>query len=163
MLEDDITFSPALPRLTPSIIARLDDTAWDFIYFGHEETGDIPRATPDIPPNEFAFETTSHVIHTTHFYAVSGRIIRRVVAHLERLANGPEGDPEFGPMPIDGALHIFRRQNPDVRTFVAVPKLGWQRPSRSDIMPRRFDKIRIARPFVSAIRELKYLTVSRFR
>jgi glycosyl transferase family 25 len=160
MLEDDVAFASALPRLAASVVSQLNRTAWDFVYFGHEETGDIPRADLRTQPSDVHFETTLQTIHTTHFYAINGRVLPRIITHLERLSNGIEGDQVSGPMPIDGAFHLFRLKNPDVRCFITVPKLGWQRPSRSDIIPRRFDSLTVVRPIISVLRELKYLTTS---
>jgi hypothetical protein len=160
MLEDDIAFTAALPRLTPAVISQLNAAPWDFVYFGHEGTGEIPLAGLRTCPQDIRFERPIHVVHTTHFYAISARILPRIISHLERLASGKEGDHTGGPMPIDGAFHIFRRQNPDVRCLIAVPKLGWQRPSRSDIMPRGFDSLAVVRPIVSVLRGLKHLATS---
>ena len=122
MLEDDIALALSIPNITPALISLLNGTQWDFVYFGHEETGEIPRAKTKTVPGDIRLESTMQVIHTTHFYAVSGRILPRFIDHLHRVANGNEGDQLAGPMPIDGAFHIFRQQNPDVRCFIVVPK-----------------------------------------
>src|SRR5580700_8014626 len=45
IFEDDIALSPSILRLTPLIIATIRKLDWDFLYFGHEMTGDIARAT----------------------------------------------------------------------------------------------------------------------
>jgi glycosyl transferase family 25 len=140
----------------PSIRALLDDTEWDFVYFGHEETGDIPRADWKTSPQQFRLCVSTGDIQCAHFYALSSRILPRLIEHLEAVARGREGDQQCGPMPIDGALNIFRRKTPDVRTLIANPKLGWQRPSRSDITGRSFDRVHFLRPLTTAARELKH-------
>ena len=43
ILEDDIALSSCLKRMTPSIEAVLTGRDWDFIYFGHYETGRYSR------------------------------------------------------------------------------------------------------------------------
>jgi glycosyl transferase family 25 len=61
-------------------------------------------------------------------------------------------------MPIDGAYNIFRRENSDIKTLISAPKLGWQRPSRSDIAGNRFfDKMQSIHFLTAKLRELKYL------
>lgn len=155
IFEDDIALAAALGFLTSSICARLDADDWDFVFFGHLETGATPNASSRIKPSDVEFKTWDRDIQGLHFYGVNGRILHRLNAHLQRVASGVEGDQETGPMPIDGALNTFRRINPDVRTLIATPKLGWQRPSRSDITPKRFDRIRAIRPLISAIRNVK--------
>lgn len=156
LIEDDIALSSAIRRLTPSIISQLEAAPWDFFYLGHESTGDLAKA--DSHTNEVRLLPIKTEITTTHFFAVNSRIFVRLLAHLDRVTTGIEGDQEFGPMPIDGALNIFRRINPDVRGLLAAPKLGWQRPSRSEISPRAFDAYKPLQPLVDILRDLKHLT-----
>lgn len=155
LLEDDIAFASSLPRLTPLVLSQLECKNWDFIYFGHEGTGEI--GTADSGTREVSLVPPKTEIITTHFYGVNGRILPRLLEHLNRIVTGTEGDQEYGPMPIDGAFNIFRRKNSDVQTLIANPKLGWQRPSRSDILPRSFDSLHFFRPLTTALRELKHL------
>lgn len=155
LLEDDIAFASCLPKLTTPILSQLRAISWDFCYLGHEQTGDLPRANSKT--SDVKLRSYSGDILQSHWVMVNGRILCRLVAHLERVAAGTEGDQEYGPMPIDGAYNIFRRKNPDVRTVIAVPKLGWQFSSRSDIAPRHFDNWRWARPLTTSIRHLKYI------
>jgi glycosyl transferase family 25 len=141
--------------LTPAIIEAISKLDWDFLFFGHEQTGDIPRATRRT--DSVTFDMCNIQILTTHFYAVNSRIFSRLITHLERLAKGTPGDSEFGPMPIDGAFNTFRRHNKDVITYIANPKLGWQRPSRSDIAPGRLDNVSALCPLLGYARHCKHL------
>lgn len=154
ILEDDVSFSPAFSRLIPQLMAIVQSSNWDFIYFGHEETGDFGKATSNTKRVWLAPWKSD--LLTAHFYCVNTKTLPRLLAHLDRVANGVEGDDEFGPMPVDGAFNVFRRLNPDVLTLLADPKLGWQRPSRSDLTPKIFDSWTTLRPLVAALRELKY-------
>jgi glycosyl transferase family 25 len=104
------------------------------------------------------FVTYTGDIRACHCYAINGRIFERLLAHLERVANGVEGDQEFGPMPIDGAYNIFHRYNSDVSRLIATPKISWQHSSRSDNHPQLFDRYQLLRPLVSVLRNLKYAT-----
>jgi Glycosyltransferase family 25 (LPS biosynthesis protein) len=156
LLEDDITFSSSLPRLTPAIIEQLRSTDWDFVYFGHEMTGPIPRATHATTPRELRLVEYHEGVLTAHFYGVRSRIQARFLEHLENLLRRPPGDPEGGPMSFDGAISFFRKRNAGVRTLIAVPKLGWQRPSRSDLAPNRIDAVRILRPVLALGRGLMH-------
>jgi hypothetical protein len=156
ILEDDVSFSASLKLVTPFLISRLDTARWDLIYFGHDGTGSIPFAARNLNPEQLNLVPFSADIQCVHFYAVNTRIFSRLIRHLETVALGKEGDQETGPMPIDGALNIFRRLNPGIVTLIATPKLGRQRPSRSDITPRKFDQIRLLRPITAVIRDLKH-------
>ncbi len=155
VLEDDIALSVSLPRLTPSALMRLNALDWDFVYFGHYGTGEIPLARRNTDESELRFEVYTGEILTTHFYAVNGRILRKLIAHLDKIASGRAGDQATGPMPIDGAYNIFRRNNPDVRCVIVHPKLGWQSSSRSDITPHVLDRLAFLRPLNAVLRELK--------
>jgi hypothetical protein len=155
ILEDDIAFTSSLPRLTPSIGSYLANQAWDFVYFGHYWTGDIPTADRNTNENRMRFDVWTSDLSGGHFYAVSGRILPRLISHLHNLANGRPGDQTNRPMPVDGAYNIFRRDNPDVRCLIAYPKLGWQTASRSDISPHVFDRLTFLRPVSRSLRNLK--------
>jgi glycosyl transferase family 25 len=153
IFEDDIVLTRAFPNLMPSIIGAVRELPWDYLYFGHEETGDIPRASRTA--ERVTFEKPTKEFVGGHFYAVRKRILPRLIAHFERLANGQPGDHDFGPMLPDGAHNTFRRHNRDVQTFIANPKLGWQSSSRSDITPRAIDSIQPLRPLISVARRIK--------
>jgi glycosyl transferase, family 25 len=162
ILEDDIGLSSSLGHLTPSIISQLDIAGWDFAYFGHYGTGEIPNARSNMVPSELKFDVWTAPISCTHFYGINSRIFARLIADLERHASGVEGDQEAGPMPVDGAFNMFRRDNPNVRTLIAHPKLGWQRSSRSDINPQKLDRVHFLRPLTAIWRDIKY-TAKRWR
>jgi glycosyl transferase, family 25 len=159
VMEDDITFSPALPRLTPTLTAWLSAADWDLIYFGHYNTGDIGYA--DSKADSVDLITAPDNIRGAHFYCVSGSILPKLLQHLERIRTGPEGDREFGPMSIDGAYNSFRRVNPGVRVFIAAPQLGWQRFSPSNITPRKIDSVPWLRFVMRSYRSLKNFAVRR--
>ena len=157
ILEDDISFSSHIPQLTQLIISQLEANDWDIVFFGHYNTGAIPNANSKTAPQEFQFVECLGEIHGLHFYGVNGRVLDRLNDHLERIANGREGDQVTGPMPVDGALNTFRRLNPDVRTLIANPKLGWQKPSRSDITPAKLDRLPAIRPLMTAFHRIKQI------
>ena len=159
VMEDDIALSSQMPRVTAQALETVHSQTWDFLYFGHDDTGDIPLLTSAEP--SLRFLPYVGAIKGAHFYAVRKRVLGRLVEHLKIAKNGVEGDQEFGPMPIDGAFNIFRWKNPDVQTLISAPKLGWQRASRSDISPREFDRFKILRPAIAAIRNLKSVMMRR--
>ncbi len=157
ILEDDIALSTSLPRLTASIKSWLASGEWDIVYFGHYGTGNIASAHRNTTPSELSFKVWTDEVLATQFYGVSGRILPRLIAHLDKLSNGRKGDQEAGPMPIDGAYNIFRRNNRDVRCLIACPKLGWQMPFRSDINPHTLDRLAFLRPVNGFLRKFKQM------
>jgi hypothetical protein len=159
IMEDDLTLCSSLPRLTPAIIEKLKLMDWDLLYFGHERTGDIPRANGNT--SSVTFIEANGELLCAHFYAVRGRIISRLIEHFERNERTIPPDDRYGPMLPDGALNTFRRYNPDIKTYLAVPKLGWQRPSRSDLTARYFDRFRVLRPIIDRARRAKHRLIRR--
>ena len=160
IMEDDIALSSSINRLTPSILSQLKATPWDFFYLGHGHTGDIGHANSRT--TELVLTPMKTKVAGAHFYAINSRIFTRLLAYLDRVRTGIEGDQEFGPMPLDGAYNVFRHLNSDVQTKLAMPKLGWQKPSRSDISPQSLDRLKSLQPVLSLLRNLKY-TVSNWR
>lgn len=157
VMEDDIALASPLQKITPAIISQLDSTPWDILYLGHEDTGYNELTTSRT--SEIRFVPYRGVIRGCHFYAVHNRIFVRLLDHLHRVATGLEGDQQFGPMPIDGALSIFRRNNSDVVGLIAVPKIGWPQSSRSDITPRFFDNLKLTQPLISVLRKAKNVSM----
>src|SRR5207248_1808194 len=85
-----------------------------------------------------------------HCMGFSARTVQALVPFLEQLLE------HESPPPIDGAYVWFRRQNPDFESAFADPVIAVQRPSRSDITPRRaFDRVPALRGAVSAARRIK--------
>jgi glycosyl transferase family 25 len=155
ILEDDIGLSSTLPRLTSSIKSLLANLEWDFVYFGHDISAKVPMAHRDMKESEFRFDLWRDEILNTHFYGINGRILPRLIAHLDSLSAGRMGDQDAGPMPIDGAYNIFRRNNLDVQCLLAYPTLGWQLSSRSDITPQSWDQLVFLRPVNNLLRRFK--------
>ena len=57
-------------------------------------------------------------------------------------------------MHVDGAYCWFRHAHPHFRTLLAVPELGYQRSSRTDIHDLRwFDRVPVAREAVAWLRQ----------
>ncbi len=155
ILEDDAQVSRLFARHQEALVARLQREDWGIAYFGHPI--DVGPANPDAP------ELTPHVgrIDLTHFYAVNGPVLDRLVRFLEGCLTRPPGDPEGGPMSPDGALSVFRERNPDVLTLIARPNLGWQRASRTDNHDLRwFDRAPIVRDAVALARRAKAMAAS---
>jgi hypothetical protein len=96
---------------------------------------------------------------TSHFYAVNGPVIPRLVEYLKKVQQREPGDPLGGPMELDGALTMFRQANPDVLTWIARPNLGKQRPSRSNITFRWYDRF----PVVQQAADIGRLVRDRLR
>ena len=144
VLEDDCDFPPYFATVQERFAEQLATVDWGIVFFGHVEH--IPvRAGPYLWPMDDRSITQ-------HFYAVHSRVLGRMVAYLEEVIARPSGHPLGGPQYIDGAFSMFREQNPDVVTLLAIPSLGWQRSSRSDLHPRWFDRPRSPRGLVNWLR-----------
>ena len=129
ILEDDCSFmADAADRyLAPG---------WDIFYGGYT------AATPgDLHASD---------IQESHMMGFSRQGAQRVSSYLEQLRY--EG---IHP-PIDAAYVWYRRANPDVVTKFAVPPLGEQRSSRSDIADLKwFDRSPLTRGGANALRRLR--------
>lgn len=143
VMEDDCDFPPYFTRLQEQVASELASRDWDMVYLGHGE------ATAD--GGNVRLVACEHAV-TAHFYAIHGRVLRRLVDYLEAVNARPGGHPLGGPQFIDGAFAMFRSQNPDVLSLMPVPSLGKQRSSRSDVTPRWFDKVPVARWLIEELR-----------
>ena len=141
ILEDDLNFSPHQRKIS------LPEN-WGLFYGGARHALH--------PESELTVVSATQDLVCAHFVAFNGSVIPRVIEFLEQLLTREPGDPEGGPMHVDGAYNVFRARNPDVLTLIATPELGTQRPSRSDIAPLKwFDKIAGVRSLVGVARSLR--------
>ena len=127
--EDDLTFSNLPVVHFDEALGTLDRFPWGIFYGGHR-LSQVP--TRRVAPTLVELEPGEPVM-TTHMVAFQGDVIERLILFLEAMLARPAGDPEGGPMHVDGAYTTFRRRSPEVVTLAAHPVLGDQRSSRSDI------------------------------
>jgi GR25 family glycosyltransferase involved in LPS biosynthesis len=148
VMEDDIAFVPAVESIGAEIILELKQTPWDFLYLGHEHTSAVTSGK--------RLEKITEPLLLAHCYAVNSTVFDRFLEFLEQVLQRPPGHPEGGPMHYDGAISTFRMQNTDVKTFVAIPSIGYQRSSRTDLHPLTiWDRWALLRPFMETVRRMK--------
>jgi hypothetical protein len=125
ILEDDMDFSQKFLNAGSSVLKEMSNNDWNFVHGGVEAGEGCPR-----------LQALRHdqVIPLTHFVAFRGQeTIGKIVPYLEAMSERDEGDPNGGPMHVDGAYNWFRKQNPEIASFVCTPRVAYQRPSRTDI------------------------------
>ncbi len=148
IMEDDLEITPDFTAMSSALIKVLEREDWGFAYFGHALSDETePASSEPLRPYQGP-------IQLTHFFAINGKILPRVVDFLETLLQRPPGHPDGGPMHVDGAYSTFRKQNPDVLTLAARPNLGWQRSSKSDIHSHWFDSVPGLSTAVSVLRTI---------
>jgi glycosyl transferase family 25 len=139
ILEDDIAFSSAIPRLEAELVDALQEQEWGIFYLGHVGADHVPRAIRDTPRAEL--EEYRGDLQCTHAYAVNGHVIEEMIEYLEAILGRPPGHPDGGPMHVDGAINRFRLDHPKCRTLIANPNLAWQSASKSDISVGTLDRL----------------------
>ncbi len=149
VFEDDAALATRFRQDEEALTAQLGALAWGIVYFGHALEGPANRPTQLKPYRD--------CVRLSHFYAVNGKYLDRLIDFLERMLTRPGGHPDGGPMSPDGALHFFLLKNPDVACHVASPNLGVQRSSRSDVSPKWFDHLPVLGQTVAVLRKVKRL------
>lgn len=150
ILEDDLNFAAEFQRDGQIQLDRLFETEWD-IFYGAYRLHSVTPSNADAPlPADL-------VVETTPFVAFNGRVVPRVIDFLEGILTRPAGSPDYGPMHVDGAYSVFRMLHPDVVTYAASPKLGYQRSSRSDISDTQplVDRIPVLRTLANLARRAR--------
>jgi glycosyl transferase family 25 len=128
VLEDDVRFEPKLLRGQAQLLAELDRTRWDVVYFGR-----LDGPVPEGKASKLRVLESGDGVMGLHCYAIKLEAARRFQVYLEACLTRPPGDPIGGPMHVDGALSMFRAQNPDIVTLIVEPYMADQRSSRTDI------------------------------
>jgi glycosyl transferase family 25 len=153
LMEDDLDFMPDFSRMWSGAYGALTDLDWSIFYPGHI-LADRPKGLTLLEPNV--------PVQCTHFILINEKARSKIVGALETILARPAGHPLGGPMHVDGAYSTIRAQNPDLKTYVFSPSLGYQRSSRSDIASGRLlDGFAFLKPFMSGMRRVKQTMVSR--
>jgi glycosyl transferase family 25 len=130
LLEDDCDFARDIETLLPPALDMIDRRGFAIFHGGYELPGGggggvaatpLIRADPATP------------VRTTHFVGFGRAAITGLVPYLEAMLGRAPGSAEGGPMHVDGAYGWFRASRPDLATWLANPRLGHQRPSRTDV------------------------------
>ena len=153
VLEDDLNFVDDFSSRVHPLLRHLASSGWSIFYGGHRasvlcnaraDTDTLMVVAPEIP------------IETTHFVGFQAPAIGSIATMLRLFLSRRAGDPEGGPMHVDGAYNWYRRLNPTNVTLAAVPELGYQRSSRSDVhAPAWADRAPLVRDAVAGLRRLK--------
>ena len=145
ILEDDLDFVPNIGALLRGALAALPNN-WGMFYGGcitdvEAGSASVTRVAPLAS------------LRTSHFVALNGPVIAPLVAYLEAILERPPGHIDGGPMHVDGAYSRFRADNADMTVYAAIPELGYQRSSRTDIHSLKwFDRMPVVKQLVQMIR-----------
>jgi glycosyl transferase, family 25 len=153
ILEDDCDF---VGKVEPTLLRAtqwLKSSEWDLFFGGHE---DLTCDEISVQPIQLIKSGTW--IRGTHFVAFRKKAIETMVRFLRDIEHLAD-DPIAASRGIDAAYAHFGRTFPDFRYFVAWPKLGYQRSSRTDVQERPiYDRLPLANSIlVPARRFMRYL------
>lgn len=152
IFEDDLDFAPDFLQRAAAVGEGLRRSAWSLFYGVHEAGG--PLAAPD--PGGLSVVAAENAVRTTAFLGIQQPAIAALAACMEAMLGRPAGDPRGGPMHVDGAYNWYRKCNPQSLTLAAVPQLGQQRSSRSDVHELRwYDRLPLARQAVAGLRRTR--------
>lgn len=150
--EDDLNFARDFTKRAPDILKTLCEIEWALFYGSYR----IEEKFQKLCDSELAVLPSTSAVQTTHFIALQGPSITLASQYLKAILDRPAGDPRGGPMHVDGAYTWFRKENPQFRTLLAIPELGYQRPSRSDIFAATwYDRAPVLSTAIEAFRRAK--------
>lgn len=160
IIEDDLDFIKDFNDQFKLLSQQIKAINWDIFYGGYELLETSVNLTAD-KTNLYTEIVAETPIRTTHFIAFNQPVIAKLIDYLQLMMNRPAGDPSGGPMHVDGAYSWFRNANPNVITIIAIPQLGFQRSSRTDIHDLGWkDTMPVLRNIISTLRKLKNVLLS---
>jgi glycosyl transferase, family 25 len=151
IFEDDCDFVRDIEFALPRAVNALRANEWDFFFGGHDKLVCDERR-----PEPVQQIISGSWIQGAHFVAFRKKAIGALIPYLRQEIEHLARDPIGASRGIDAAYCHFGREFPEFRYFVAWPKLGYQRPSRSDIAERSaLDLLPVFGPIVVPARKLK--------
>jgi hypothetical protein len=152
IIEDDCNFvNPELVALSVDELFSAPETlSWDVFYGGHLILdSNESHNQNNLKYNSIINPTTE--VQNTHCIGFSLNAIDKIVPYFEAMLARKPGDPNGGPMHVDGAYTWFRKDNPQLKTVISYPAIAVQRPSRSDIASLKwYDRT----PLISTVTQL---------
>ena len=151
VLEDDLDFVDDFHAAFAARAPALRESPWDIAYLG------LLKVTPPLAPAQGIVEVPpGSAVLGLHMVAIKSAVMPELIAYLEAMLGRPAGDPNGGPMHVDGAYSWYRAVHPARRTVACQPPLGYQRASRTDIHALRwFDRTWGVRTLVAALRSFR--------
>lgn len=148
VLEDDLNFVAGFQQAFGAFLPALRREPWDFAYLG------LLKVTPPLPAGHgLANVPPESAVLGLHMVGLQASVLPELIAYLEAMLARPAGDPQGGPMHVDGAYSWFRAAHPARRAVACQPPLGYQRSSRTDIHALRwFDRAWGVRSLVASLR-----------
>ncbi|WGD54943.1 glycosyltransferase family 25 protein [Bradyrhizobium sp. CB1650] len=151
ILEDDCDFVGSIEVALVQALEALSEQDWSMFFGGHE---DLER--DERQPGPVQRICPGSWVRGTHFVAARRKAIELMVPFLHEEIARLAIDPLGGSPGIDAAYTNFGKRYPELRYFVAWPKLAYQRPSRTDIARSSvFDRLPVANLLVVPARRLK--------
>jgi len=146
VLEDDIDFDFSRITAFRRAVPDLQQAEWDMVILGYlsPTTSGKPR-----------LERYDGGTIGGHFYGVTPAFARAVADYMQSCTTRPPGDPEGGPMYRDGAFSMFRERQSELVTKLAIPSLGGQFSSRSDLTPKNYQHWPLVAPILDRMYEAK--------
>lgn len=160
IIEDDLAISKRIQKVTQSLPDFLQNTDWDILFLGflpryglrfqdyYQEHSD--HRDNHYTSKNFSAQITHQPLRGTHFYAVNQKVYVPLINYLEELLDqrfNHASAISIGSFEnldgayLDTAYFLFNQAHKQARIFIVCPPLGWQRSSRSDINPSRFDRL----------------------
>jgi glycosyl transferase family 25 len=151
ILEDDCNFGKVLSTQAEAFAKIATQGDWAILYGGPVDK--TPNSNAELVSEKLAPETG---VTGTHFVALDQVAIATAVPYLNAMLRRPAGDPNGGPMHVDGAYSWLRHQNADLITLTCIPQIAYQRSSRTDIHTGQwYDRYPVTSTLVSIARKFK--------
>jgi hypothetical protein len=150
--EDDLNFVYDFNSRIDQVLAQLSRMDWALFYGGYRLYEGFGSENAHKDNQCIITMPASQTIGTTHCLAFQGESIASAGRYLKEMVATSPGDLRGGPMHVDEAYNWFRKDNPQLTTVIATPELGYQRPSRSDILQLAWhDQLSVAAPILSTL------------
>ncbi|WP_035990830.1 glycosyltransferase family 25 protein [Leptolyngbya sp. KIOST-1] len=159
IMEDDLQFRPDFCEYEEAVLQELSGQDWDTVQFGYF----ADWADPEVKISSPILKPFNGEVIGTHFHAINGKMLQPMIDFFELLLSRPVGHPDGGPMPPDGALNVIKWQYPEMNRLLAIPALGIQRSSRSDVTPSWYDHLPVLGGLANFTRNASLFSVLKSR
>lgn len=128
VLEDDCNFRYKDKNLLSTASKAVAGSGWDIFYGGalnHRPSGKLVDGVEIMVPDIG--------LMGSHCIGVKGVVAGEIAEYFEKMLARPAGDPNGGPMHVDGAYSWYRKERPNRTTLMPMLEIAYQRSSATDV------------------------------
>ena len=155
VLEDDVSFTPAMREHGEAMLQTLFERTWHVAFLGHLSVEASPEKLEELYEGPPGWVNLPGPRIGAHAYALHRDVLPALVDYMGKVETRPFGHPEGAKFGADATFNMFGDLHPQFEILASRPNLATQAGSASDLAPRWFDRVPILKQAARTARAMR--------